>query len=551
MLSVQQILARLDDRFNLLTRGLRTALPRHQTLRETIEWSYNLLSEKECLLFRRLAVFMGGWTIEAAEDVCSGKGIQSGEVLDLLSRLVDKSLVLVRTAKDEDDTFVAVSYHSLETIRQFAREKLAGSAEEERIQALHLQYFLKLAQKAEPELYGAGQIEWLQRLENEHQNMRAALDWSLQRDATSGRQLAAALWWSWNLNGHSSEGYEWLDKLLATISHDEKPIRAKLLSGQAELAIELGYVEAAKKLAEESIALFRKLGDEHSIAFPLSTLANNPYLQSDYEQITQLAMESLELFKRAGNKWGVSRALRILGYNAGWHEEFEQARKYYEESLSICKEIGDQEGMAFTLYTIAGLSVSEQDKARTMKMYEEALKLARAVNSKPTMANILTEMGQALSYNGDYEKGRELLQESLEVNREMGNQGGMARSLRYLGWTARLQRDYSMARSLYSESLKLGYQIQNKRSLAVSLIHIGNFMLVQGSAEKFVCMLASAESADPDSLSELLPCFDIETREFIAAAHAMIGEQAYAAAWKRGQQMSLDEAVAYALSESE
>jgi tetratricopeptide (TPR) repeat protein len=386
-------------------------------------------------------------------------------------------------------------------------------------------------------------------LENEHQNMRGALDWSLQRDATSGQQLAAVLWWSWISNGHSGEGYEWLEKLLATILHDETPIRAKLLSGQAELAMELGYVDAAKKLAEESIALFHKLGDELSMAFPLSTLAGDPYLQSDYEQITQFAMQSLELFKRAGNKWGISRALRILGYNAGYHEEFEQARKYYEESLSICKEIGDQEGMAFTLFTLASLSVSDQDMARTMKMYEEALKLARAVNSKPTMANILTEMGQALSYNGDYEKGRELLQESLEVYREMGNQGGMARSLRYLGWTARLRGDYSMAGSLYSESVKLGYQIQYKRALAASLIHIGNLMLVQGSAEKFVYMLASAESADPDSLNELLPCFDIETRQFIAAAHVALGDEAYAAAWETGRQMSLDEAVAYALNE--
>jgi tetratricopeptide (TPR) repeat protein len=472
----------------------------------------------------------------------------------LLSQLVEKSLAAARTADTEHGSSSADvrRYQFLETVRQFAHEKLTQCGEAEQIRAMHLQYYLKLAQEAEPELYGPGQIEWLQRLENEHQNMRAALDWSLQRDATSGQQLAAALWWSWISNGHSGEGYEWLEKLLATISHDETPIRAKLLSGQAELAMELWYVDEAKKLAQESIALFRKLGDELSMAFPLSTLAGDPYLlHSDYEQITQFAMQSLELFKRAGNKWGVSRALRILGYNAGCHEEFEQARKYYEESLSICKEIGDQEGIAFTLFTLASLSLSGQDMARTMKMYEEALKLARVVNTKPGIANTLTEMGHLASYMGDYEKGRLLLQESMELYEKIGDQGGIDRSLRYLGWTARLQGDYATAQSLYSESLKLGYQIQSKRSLAASLIHIGNLMLVQGSAEKFVYMLASAESADPGCLSELLPCFEIETREFIAAAHAALGDEAYAAAREIGRQMSLDEAVAYALRQLE
>jgi len=185
-LSPQQILARLDDRFNLLTRGLRTAMPRHQTLRATIEWSYDLLSYQERLLFQRLSVFMGGWTLDAAETVCA-----DGTVLDLLARLVDKSLVVVD--REHGDK---ARYNYLETIRQYAHEKLDEDGEAQQIRDQHMQYFLGLARNAEPQLYGAQQIEWLQILEDEDKNMRAALEWSLRGNVTAGQELAGALWWS-------------------------------------------------------------------------------------------------------------------------------------------------------------------------------------------------------------------------------------------------------------------------------------------------------------------------------------------------------------------
>ena len=539
LLTVEQIAARLDDAFRLLTGSARTALPRHQTLRGTIDWSYNLLTTEEQEALRRFSVFVGGWTLDAAEVVC-----ENPDMLDLLTHLVDKSLVAVDREHGNE-----ARYYLLETIRQYLREKLVESGKVEQIRAKHLDYFLKLAQKAEPELYGSGQIEWAQKLEDEHENMRAVLEWSLQRNIIAGQELAGALFWSWYLNGHLSEGYEWTKKMLAVSAGEETLIRAKLLSEAGWFTQMLRYQGAAKKLLEESIALFRKLGDEIGTAFPLGALAWVSYLESEYELIMQLVNESLNIFRRAGNQWGVGLALRGLGYRASLHGDYEQAQKFYEECLSICKEIGDQDGILFALYGIAALPASQEHVARAMELYEQALGLAKEVKSKPMAAQLLTEMGHVASYHGDYQRGMQWLEEAMEIHRKMGDRGGVARALRYLGWTARLQGDYSKARSLYAESLQLLHRIQNKDDDTASLIHIGNLMLVQGSPEKFVRMVGVVDNADPDAQKTFLPFFQMETEKFKEIARATLGEEAYTAAYESGKQMSLDEAVAYALKE--
>jgi tetratricopeptide (TPR) repeat protein len=232
------------------------------------------------------------------------------------------------------------------------------------------------------------------------------------------------------------------------------------------------------------------------------------------------------------------------------HRDFEQARKFLEESLLIGKEIGNYEDVAFTLLQIAGLPSSPEHEARAMELYEEALEFAKAVKNKPMTAHILTEMGQAASYSGNYQRGRQMLEEAMEIHRKMGDRANVARALRYLGWTARLQGDYPKARSLYGESLRLAHRIQqDARGIATCLIHIGNLMLIQGSLEKFVHMLGMAERAAPMVRNYLLPSFGIETEKFIETTRAALGDEAYIAAYESGKQMSLEDAVAYALKE--
>jgi len=540
LLTVEQIAARLDDAFRLLTGGARTALPRHQTLRGTIDWSYNLLTAEEQKALRRLSVFVRGWTLEAAEAVC-----ENPDMLDLLTHLVDKSLVAVDREHGSE-----ARYHLFETIRQYLREKLVESGEVEQIRDKHLEYCLKLAQKAEPELYGRGQIEWMQKLEDEHENMRAALEWSLQGNIIASQELAYTLWWSWYLNGHLGEGYEWLEKMLAVSSGDETLIRAKLLSGAGWLADRLMDYEVARKLSEESLALFRKLGNEMGTAFPLSVLGHiSAAVSYDYEQSTQYARASLDIFKHARNQWGVSHVLRELGFAVDLQGDFVQAQKFYEQSLMICKEIGDQAGLAHSLF-IMGESIACQGKpTQAMKLYEEALGFAKAVKSKPTTATILTGMGHVASYSGDYERGRQLLEEAMEIHRKMGDQAGVSRALRYLGWTARLQGDYPKARSIYIECLQSSYRVQNKDSIIADLMHVGNLRLVQGSPEEFVRMLGVFERAEPEGLKTFMPFFQMETEEFKEITRATLGDEAYTAAYESGTQMSLEEAVEHALKE--
>jgi predicted ATPase/class 3 adenylate cyclase len=540
ILKVEQIAARLDDAFRLLTGGSRTALPRHQTLRGTIDWSYNLLADEEQTALRRFSVFVGGWTLEAAEVVCD-----KPDMLDLLTHLVDKSLVVVDREHGDE-----ARYYFLETIRQYLREKLFESGEVEQIRDRHLDYFLKLAQKAEPELFGRGQIEWMQKLEDEHENMRAALEWSLQGNIIAGQELAGALWWSWYLNGHLSEGYEWIEKMLGASSGDETLIRAKLLSAEGWFAQRMWDQEVARKLSDESVALFRKLGNEIGTAFSLCVLGIiSATLSSDYEQSTQYIRTSLDIFKRAGNQWGVSSALRELGFAVDLQGDFIQAQKFYEQSLLICKEIGDQAGMAHSLFIMGESIACQGNPTHAMKLYEEALEFAKAVRSKPTTANIVTGMGHVASYSGDYQGGRQLLEEAMEIHRKMGDRAGVGRALRYLAWTARLQGDYFKARSLYLECLQLLQRMQNKEGIIATLIHIGNLLLVQGSPEKFVRMLGVFERAYPEGVKTSLPFFQIETEKFIKNARAALGDEAYTAAYEAGQQMSIDEAVAYALKE--
>jgi predicted ATPase/class 3 adenylate cyclase len=536
ILRVEQIAARLDDAFRLLTGGSRTALPRQQTLRALIDWSYNLLSDEERIILRRLSVFMGGWNLEAAEHVCDNPNM-----LDLLTHLVDKSLVAVDLEHGDEPR-----YYLLETIRQYAREKLTDSGEGEKVRARHLDFFLKLVQRDEHRIHGTGQVEWLQKLEDEHENLNTALEWSLQGNITSGQQLTASLWWAWHLSGRLSEAYEWLERMLVATPEDESLVIAKLLSGIGWLAQK---VEDQKEANEKSVAMFSKLGHKAGMAFPLANLGINAYSQSDYEQAIRLVNESLDISKRSGDKWGMAHAIGILGYTVEAQGNFDRAQKYYEDELLIHKEIGDKEGVGWTIYCMGGLAETKGDNLHAMKLYEEALQIEREVHSKPVTSWILMSTGRLSIRQGDYEKGSLLLNESVELCNKVGDRSGVAASIRYLGWSARLQEDYPKARSHYVEALQLFYRIGDKLDISICLIHIGKLLLVQSFLEKFVFIFGAAESAVPDIQKMVMAYFRTETEQFIETAHGVLGEEAYTAAYNAGRQITLDEAVAYALKE--
>jgi non-specific serine/threonine protein kinase len=547
MLRVEQIVGRLDNHFRLLTGGSRTVLPRQQTMRALIDWSYHLLNELERALLRRLSVFAGGWTLEAAEAVGADKALSADEVLDVLAQLVNKSLVVA-----EREQGAETRYRLLETLRQYGREKLLEAGEDESTRQRHLAYFLHLAEVAEPELRRAGQREWLARLEAEHNNLRSALDWALETDVETGLRLAGALHWFWHLCGHFREGYERLEKLLAVNPGGATLIRARALAAAGALVGIMDDPGAAVTLCEQSIALYRDLGNEEGMAFPLGELGWWVCYDGDYRQAQALSEESLALFKKTGDKWGIRTALNPLGIIALAQGDFERAAAAYQESLVLSREIGDKDATAFALYLQGGLAYAQGDDGRALALYEESLSIAQETGIKPTIAYVIMAMGLVALQGENYEQAGRLLGESLELQREMGAKIDTAITLSWLGQIARIRQDYPRAAALYGESLALLRQFGNKISLAICLSGLAVLAATQGQPTIAARLLGAAEAAVPDLRTGVIwvgiPFVRPADYEQVnAAIRAQLDEVAFKAAWAEGQAMTVEQAVAYAL----
>ncbi|MBM3459804.1 MAG: tetratricopeptide repeat protein, partial [Armatimonadetes bacterium] len=330
-LTVEELNQRLDQRFRLLTGGSRTALPRLQTLRALIDWSYDLLSAAEQALLCRLSVFAGGWTLDAAEQVCTGEGVEAWEVLDLLTGLADKSMVVA--AEQEG----ATRYRLLETVRQYGQDRLRERDEEAAWRDRHLAHYLALAEEAAPELTGREQAAWLVRLETEHDNLRAALEWSGETGggAESGVRLAGALWRFWEMHGHFTEGREWLARVLDAGAGTAPVVRAEALNGAGNLANDQGDYAAARAFHQESLAIRRGLGDRRGIAGSLNNLGNVACDQSDYGAARALLEESLAIKRELGDQRGIAGSLGNLGRTVVEQGDYAAARALQEESLAI------------------------------------------------------------------------------------------------------------------------------------------------------------------------------------------------------------------------
>jgi predicted ATPase/DNA-binding CsgD family transcriptional regulator len=371
LLSEGQILKRLEDCFGLLKADRRTDLPRHRTLRVTMDWSHELLSEEEKALFRRLSIFAGGFTLEAVEEVCVGEGIEEHKVLDLLSGLVNKSLVTVQQRDGE------VRYLLLETVRQYGREKLRVSAEEPIARRRHANFFVIFAEEAEPKLRGAQQGAWLERLEAEHDNLRAALSWALESgDAELGLRLSGALGEFWYMRGYLSEGRRWLEATLA--NGDVLPVsaRTRALARAGWIAWEQGDYERSVALSEESLALSRELGDTAGAA-ALSNLAWAALFQNELERASTFAQEAVTLRRAVEDKSGAARAIVILGLAAVARHEYDRAVALHEEGLALSREAGDGLAIVLSLGVGAFAFLGRGDYGRARALFEEGLALSR------------------------------------------------------------------------------------------------------------------------------------------------------------------------------
>jgi len=412
MLSVEQIAARLDDRFRLLTGGSRAAMPRQRTLRALVDWSYGLLQETERMLFRRLSIFAGGWTLEAAETVCGGDGLEPYDVLDLLMQLVDKSLVIA------DEQAGHERYRTLETIREYARERLTEAGELPAVQERHYAWFVGLAEQAPPEGYDT---QGLATVGHEYDNLRAALRWAVDSgESERALRLAGGLWSFWSVRGFYTEGRAWLREVLALGGGESRPgiaARARALQAAGHLANCQGDYAAAADLLEESRTISEELGDQTALGAALHLLGNLAIGQGELEQAGELFMQARELNRRSGNRaaeilnmlqlaevafqtgdtpqslalgedvlrtsrergqqWGVARSLHVIGRVAARDGDFSRAARLHEQSLGIQQELGDLQGQVRSLAALARVAVGQGDAQLARERYLDSLRVAR------------------------------------------------------------------------------------------------------------------------------------------------------------------------------
>lgn len=400
VLTAEQIAARLHDRFQLLTGGSPSALPRHQTLRATMDWSYGLLAENERVLLRRLSVFAGGWTLDAAEAICSEAGVARADVLSLLERLVDNSLVVVETQRKE------ARYRLLETVRQYGQDKLREAGETPRLHRRHRDWYLELAERADDRLRGREEDAWLTRLEADHDNLRAAIEWSRgQADGAEAElRLARALEWFWYLVGHWSEGRARLEETIARSTDAASPSLPKVVVGTVRLAYRQGDRGRAKMLCDRGLTLCRQLGDKSGTAQFLIWSAIIAIAESGGQHATPLAEEALTLCREIGDKWWAVEALAVLGALATVQGDYERAAAFHSESLAISRETGNANNITYALRGLGVLAVRRGDWQQALAYYAECLSLCKGVRTPGVIAECLEGMARAASLRAAHER---------------------------------------------------------------------------------------------------------------------------------------------------
>ncbi|HET8852218.1 MAG TPA: tetratricopeptide repeat protein, partial [Ktedonobacteraceae bacterium] len=495
LLPPQALLKRLEHRLSVLTGGSRNLPTRQQTLRNTIQWSYDLLSQEEQRLFRWLSIFVGGCSLEAIEVVSAAVGDGAVPVLDGVASLIDKSLLQQTEQEGEEPRLVM-----LETIHEYGLECLVMSGELEATRRQHAAHYLVLAEEAEPKLEGPQQAVWLQRLEQEHDNLRAAMQWSLERgEAGQGMEMAlrlgGALRGFWRAHGHLSEGQIFLERAMAGSGGAAATVRAKALGAAADVALEQGDLERGEVLCRESLALCRELGDTRGIAFSLRRLGWAAWISSGSGAARPLLEEALALQRQVDNKWHVAESLSYLALLAGGQGEYSRGRALVEEGLTLFRAIGNKRGVAWSLLFLAGILYSFQgDQATVRPLLEEGLELCRALREKGCNAHALGVLGQVTFDQGDATTARRLSEESLAIYREIGDRWGMIQSLCLLAQVEAHQGEYLTARTRYEESLALCRKTGDKWSRVSCLEGLASVVAAQGEPAWAARLWGAAES---------------------------------------------------------
>ena len=504
--SPEQIAMRLDDRFKLLTGGSRTALPRQQTLRALIDWSYDILTTDEQALFRRLSVFAGSWTYEAAEMICGDSNF-----LDLLTQLINKSLVVVEEGKE-------TRYRLLETIRQYARDKLLESGEGGELRNKHLRYFLDLAETAEPELHSFESLQWTVKLQTEYDNIRAALEWGLSEDLEAALRMIGALPYFWITQGYAVEGRRWaldvLEKAKSRPGQDKEKedrqvtIRANAYLALSIMATDLGDNEVVLATASESVALARKSGDKRILSFALAYLASGRTNLGEAGEAYPLAQEALALARECGSKHALAFSLTAMGeVSAIAKHDYESAMAYAEEAMALTEKGGYRWGNSMTIFGL----------------------------------------GYAARSLGDYDQARSRFRASLPVFIELGDKHRINMVESELAHIEREQGHYQTAIPIYRETILEWQRLGHRAAIAHQLECFAFIAKAQEQVEHALRLFGAAEALREKISIAMTPPERVEYDREVADLKANMDEKEFASLWAEGRSMTMDQAIQFAL----
>ncbi len=544
VLSVEQIAERLDDRFRLLTGGSRTALPRQQTLRALIDWSYQLLSEQERLLFRRLAVFVGGWTLEAAEAVCSGDGIESVDILDLLTHLVDKSLVVFENVGKES------RYRRLETIRQYAREKLFDTEEAAQIRDRHLDYFRALAEKAEVEIVNANQVAWLKRLHAEFDNIRATLEWSQEKRAEDGLRLGSALWRFCLRYGYTNEIVEKLNQLLQHPQGTRRTlVRAKTMYVLSLLA-GVGQSDRSRQhaRAEESLAIYKELGNQKGEAASLYALGVAANFSSDQRAGLALLLQSLALYRSINDKTDICDVLIVISQAS---KDPTQQQACLEEALALARERGDAITMAGALDNLGNLATNLGIFAQARVWLEESLELQVPLGA-PGFVGTLGYFIKLGIYDGDSVAARAYGDEvhSMSKNAGMTMSWPYLWSLANLGYIALREGDMVQAEEMFSLAIQQFQKANNLIGVIYAVEGLASLSVNQGQPKRAAQLFAWADAMREQISDQRPPVEQASVEKDFAVIHSKMDAAEFTRLSAEGRAMTTEQSIAFALEEN-
>lgn len=563
--SLPVLLTRLEQGLTVLAGGPRDLPVRQQTLRNTLGWSYNLLEEEERQLFRRLAVCVGGSSVEAAEIICTAAGALRSDVLDMLTSLVDKSLL-----RQEEYGEMEVRFQMLQVMREFGLECLDEAGEQATTRNAHALYYLAQAEEVEPYLLGDEQSRWLDILEKEHENVRAALEWLLkQAEKMDGRgeqhrdqpgqsgqsehrekigwaeqalRLCGALYWFWYIRGYIREGRTYLERALKFRESAAPLVRAKALAAAGDLAFYQDDFDRAEILGCESLTLFRELEDTHGTAAALDLLGGTAWMRNAYAQARISYEEAIALFQQVGDDWGRARCLQVVARVCCAQGEYAQASSLLEESLEIYQMLGDKKRISWGFFLLSRvLFLSQSDEVEACTLAKRSLELCQDLGDKSGLAYALGPLGELLAQQGNTERARALTEESVVIFKELGDRSGTVEALLSLAHVATVQKDLAAARASYEECLAILHSVGNKELLAAGLEGLGEVLAAQSEAARAIRLWGMASVLRDEINVPLPPVYQASYEQAMAIVRAQEGEAIFMAAWTQGQTMPLEQ----------